>query len=385
MTSGWIVDPKRLLRRPGWDALAVSLAMAHGAALVTAPSAPLIAIGMWWNANTIAHHFIHLPFFRSRVLNQCYSAYSSLLLGLPQTLWRRRHLVHHFPRCRSGATGNGLPRALWIEGGLVVALWSLMLAIDLRFFLDTYLPGWAVGLALCHVHGYFEHAHGTTSHYGRLYNLLFFRDGYHIEHHERPGAHWSELRPRAATDRGASTSRWPPVLRWLDVVSLTGLERLVLGRPWLQRLVIGAHARAFRKLLPRVGTIDRALVVGGGLFPRTPLVLRTLLPQTHVTVLDADADHLDSARQLIGDDSVAWKVGTYDPTATIDAELLVVPLAFVGDRAILYRLPPARYVVIHDWIWRPRGETVVVAWWLLKRLNLVRRANECGHARSPAA
>jgi hypothetical protein len=53
--------------------------------------------------------------------------------------------------------------------------------------------------------------------------------------------------------------------------------------------------------------------------------------------------------------------------------LLVIPLSFVGDRRVIYDLPPAPAVLVHDWIWRSRGESVVVSWLLLKRLNLVRR------------
>ena len=55
------------------------------------------------------------------------------------------------------------------------------------FFLTTYLPGYAGGLALCALHGHYEHAGGTTSHYGTLYNVLLFNDGFHVEHHAHPG------------------------------------------------------------------------------------------------------------------------------------------------------------------------------------------------------
>ena len=47
-----------------WDALPVALALAHGALLLVWPSIPLVAVGLWWNANTISHQFIRRPFFR---------------------------------------------------------------------------------------------------------------------------------------------------------------------------------------------------------------------------------------------------------------------------------------------------------------------------------
>ena len=42
-----------------------------------------IALGVWWNANTIAHHFIHRPFFRHRLANHLFAALLSVLLGSP--------------------------------------------------------------------------------------------------------------------------------------------------------------------------------------------------------------------------------------------------------------------------------------------------------------
>src|SRR5580658_3377679 len=89
------VESRGILRFSAWDAWFVALAGMHGAALLLFPFAPVIAIGLWWNANTISHNFIHRPFCRPRILNRLFSAYLSVLLGFPQTLWRERHLSHH--------------------------------------------------------------------------------------------------------------------------------------------------------------------------------------------------------------------------------------------------------------------------------------------------
>src|SRR5207244_6782809 len=95
-------------------------------------------------------------------------------------------------------------RRLMTETGVVLAVWITLLTSSPRFFLTAYLPGYAAGLALCWLHGHYEHARGTTSHYGRLYNLLFFNDGYHVEHHAAPGTHWARLPDRIATDAPTS-------------------------------------------------------------------------------------------------------------------------------------------------------------------------------------
>src|SRR5438874_11673354 len=84
-----------ILRHTKWDALLISLSLLHPFAIVLFPSIPIIALGLWWNSNTISHNFIHLPFFRSSRWNRAYSVFLSVLLGYPQTLWRDRHLAHH--------------------------------------------------------------------------------------------------------------------------------------------------------------------------------------------------------------------------------------------------------------------------------------------------
>src|SRR5262245_6635435 len=168
-----------VLRHSMWDTLLVGLALLHGALLVLVPSVPLVALGLWWNANTVSHNFIHLPFFRSRVINGIFSVYLSLLLGFPQSLWRARHLAHHRDQPFRGTPVRGR----WLsEGALVLALWAGLLAFAPEFFLAIYLPGWLLGLGLCQLQGHFEHARGAVSHHGWFYNRLFFNDGYHVEH-----------------------------------------------------------------------------------------------------------------------------------------------------------------------------------------------------------
>jgi hypothetical protein len=354
-------------------ALFVTLSIGHGALLVTVPSLALVGIGFWWNANTISHNFIHRPFFRQRILTCVYSGYLSLLLGIPQSVWRDRHLSHHAGLARRVRPGTDV----LVETALVSALWITIAVTAPTFFLFVYLPGVALGLALCQVHGHFEHAGGTTSYYGRIYNLLFFNDGYHVEHHRRPGAHWTEL--RGSEDSNARRSRWPPVLRWLDAVPLDlhGLERLVLRSPRLQRFVLRTHERAFRRVLRDLPPIHDVLIVGGGLFPRTALVLRRLLPDASITIVDANASHLAVARPWL-DASVRLTNVRFDPAAAVHADLVVIPLSFEGDRQLVYNRPPARVVAVHDWVWsRPAASAgTVISWLLLKRLNLVASARE---------
>jgi hypothetical protein len=368
-------ESRSILRFSAWDTLFVALAGVHGAVLLMLPAAPVIAAGLWWNANTISHNFIHRPFFRPGILNRLFSAYLSVLLGFPQTLWRDRHLAHH-----SGAPAKlRISSPLVMETLLVGALWITLGALRPRFFLIAYLPGWVLGLALCALQGRYEHARGgvnqykAVSHYGRLYNWLCFNDGYHAEHHGHPGMHWTRLPEHVA--QSSATSRWPPLLRWLDDQpnrALEILERLVLRSQLLQRFVIGTHFRACKALLMDLPQVDRVTIVGGALFPRTALILRGLLPRARLVIVDANATNLETARANLPAGDIEWIRRRFDAAEPCDCDLLVIPLSFHGDRARLYRNPPAPAVLVHDWIWRKRGSSCIVSIALLKRVNLIR-------------
>jgi len=135
-----------------WDALFVALALGHGGALLTWPSIPLIAIGLWWNANTIAHNFIHRPLFRPRWQRTLCSCLLTLLLGVPQTVWRTRHLAHH-----AGVRARIKPSLLLAgEIALLIALWAVLLTNAATFALTVYLPGLVIGLGLCQLQGHDE-------------------------------------------------------------------------------------------------------------------------------------------------------------------------------------------------------------------------------------
>jgi fatty acid desaturase len=348
------------------DALFVVLSILQGVILLLAPSIPVVAVGLWWNANTISHNFIHRPFFRAAAANRGYSMYLSLLLGLPQSWWRDRHLRHH----GSHASRMRWTRQMTIETAAVAGLWTTLAVVARQEFVTLYVPGWLLGLGLCFLHGHYEHAGGTTSHYGRLYNLLFFNDGFHTEHHRHPDAHWTEL--AHSVDRSARTSRWPAVLRCLDALSLDVLERAVLRSRLLQTFVINRHARAFVRVRAHFENARRVTIVGGGLFPRTAIILRKMLPDAAITVVDASEANLAVARTYLGD-AITYVHRTYDAGRVDPADLVVVPLAFRGDRSQFYRESRDGVVLVHDWLWRrPTSVSTIVSWWLLKRLNVVR-------------
>jgi len=146
----------------------------------------------------------------------------------------------------------------------------------------------------------------------------------------------------------------------------------VLRSPRLQRFVLAAHERAFKTLLSKLPPINRVTIVGGGLYPRSTLILRRLLPRASLTIVDAKPDHLAIASTFLQGD-VELEHRFFDAAGAEPADLIVIPLAFIGDRDRIYRHPPAKLALVHDWMWRPRGEGARISWLLLKRLNLVQR------------
>jgi hypothetical protein len=362
------IPQNRVWRSCRRDSVLVALTALHAAVLLAWPVAPVIALGVWWNSNTIAHNFIHRPFFRMATINRLFSVTLSVLLGIPQTLWRDRHLAHHADvpwRLR-------ISRQLAIETVLVLWLWSALGVLHPRFFLETYIPAYLVGLALCAAQGRWEHAGGQpTSHYGRVYNFLCLNDGYHAEHHANPAISCWDLPQRV--EPTAATSRWPALLRWVDVPPLEVLELLVLRSRSLQSFVLQRHRRAFQALLPHLRPPRHVTIVGGGLFPRTAIILRELLPGAHLRIVDQSLQNLQTARAILDDDRIEYRNERYLPGKGQDSDLIVIPLSLAGERSAIYRSSHRAAVLMHDWVWRRRGVGVVVSAALLKRLNLVQR------------
>jgi hypothetical protein len=176
------------------------------------------------------------------------------------------------------------------------------------------------------------------------------------------------------------------VLRWIDHLSLDGLERLVLHSASLRRFVVDRHAHAMRALLPPRSHVSRVAIVGGGLFPRTALIVRSLLPEAEIVIFEARPDHIQIGQPFLSGHRIEWVCEHVSAALPASVDLAIVPLAFRGDRAAFVEHAPARFVLVHDWVWRgwlsrdlacgssTRGSrSVVISWLLLKRLTLVTR------------
>jgi fatty acid desaturase len=210
------------------------------------PLGLIYSVSISWNVNGVSHNFLHNPFFRSKVLNRLYSILESLTMGFSQVLYEDIHRRHHMGNAdlpdEKGKTIDPLsiykngheghpenpwsytflsffrddPREAFVsiarkskaeawwgvaEIAIFVAFFSTMGILNWHFIV-YFLPFWYFGHCLSYLNGYYLHyganpdvpiAWGVSS-YHKLYNWIWFYNGYHAEHHYRPRVHWTKMR-----------------------------------------------------------------------------------------------------------------------------------------------------------------------------------------------
>lgn len=279
--------PYRFFAYSPWDAVPVAEGILHLAAVVglflVFPLLPwwgvivaglLYAYSISWNHNSIAHNFVHNPYFASPALNRAFALLLSLTLGYAQTDYHYDHLRHHAGNSdrpdgkghtldpfsiyrfgRNGAPENMLryvfssyvrdtatgpdpfigPRRQldrkWgrFEMACVILFYGVLAFLDWRFVLCM-LPFNYLGHSLSALNGYYEHYRGNpdepmawgVSSYGWLYNVLWMNNGYHAEHHYRPKQHWTKMKElhgliaEQQKAKGVHVMRLPHALGFLE-------------------------------------------------------------------------------------------------------------------------------------------------------------------------
>lgn len=101
-----------------------------------------------------------------------------------------------------GRHGRGHIFQLVIETTALGAFWLAMLIVDWHYFVFYYLTSYYLGWVLSYAEGYLEHYGcepgnqyaNSVSSYNGVYNLFWFNNGYHQEHHWDPKVHWTQMR-----------------------------------------------------------------------------------------------------------------------------------------------------------------------------------------------
>lgn len=205
----------------------------------------LYALAISWNINSVSHNFLHTPYFRWKPLNYAFSLLESVAIGFSQVFYTWVHLRHHEGNSdRPGPDGttrdwlsiyrhgrNGQPENVWSyvflgffrDGGEPIyqalkkrrpfdADWGRLEIASFALFVVAMaliswkavlflIPFYYLGECLSQLNGYYEHFRGDpdtplawgVSTYARLYNLTWFNNGHHAEHHYRPAVHWTRL------------------------------------------------------------------------------------------------------------------------------------------------------------------------------------------------
>ena len=213
---------------------------------VLVPMGLVYAVSISWNINGISHNFLHNAYFRSPVLNRCFSILESLTCGFSQVFYENVHKRHHIGNAdlpdEHGHTHDPLsiykhgyegkpeniftyvfcsyfrddpkeifrdirrlsPREAWwgvAEIAFFLGFYVMGFVLSWRFML-FFLPFYYFGHCLSYLNGYYLHLGGNpnvpiawgVSSYHRLYNWLWFNNGYHAEHHYRPRLHWTRMK-----------------------------------------------------------------------------------------------------------------------------------------------------------------------------------------------
>jgi fatty acid desaturase len=230
-----------------------------------------VAWSYCWNLQCISHNFIHNPYFSNVWLNRAYSVLESLALGVPHVLYHHYHLNHHWgDNDKKGPDGttrdwssiyrygkDDQPEPFWrycllsffrvetvgvirvtarhhqlmqlaVETVVLGAFWVLMVVVNWKFFVFFYLPSYYIGWTLSFAEGYLEHYGAkpgnpyanSVSSYNRLYNWLWFNNGYHQEHHWDPKWHWTRMPDLHERIKGQMAANETPTLRGPHMTAL---------------------------------------------------------------------------------------------------------------------------------------------------------------------
>jgi len=234
----------------------------------------LYSVSVSWNINGVSHNLIHNPFFKFRMFNRLFSIMESVTLGISQTFYKYVHHRHHlgnsdrpdehgntydwisiYRHGRDGKAENPWryiflsylredPKAIYREirrKNRVDARWGIAeivilgTTIAIGFVLNWkfwffFLPFYYLGHCCTYLNGFFLHYGGNpdkpiawgVSSYSRWYNLRWFNNGYHAEHHFRPKVHWTKMKPLhhqiadAQRREGVRVIKPPHALGFLD-------------------------------------------------------------------------------------------------------------------------------------------------------------------------
>ncbi len=152
---------------------------------------------------------------------------------------------------------------VWFEAAAMLAFSGTLAYLHPMFFVKFVLPVWFLGQAAALAENYLEHHYAipgnrgtdSVSCYNRLYNWLWFNNGYHQEHHCKPTVHWTQV-PELRKEMLPETERRWCAGRIGSTCGGRGVRRFSVPSPYRGLL------RGFRKRIVRSAGFDFRRVFG---------------------------------------------------------------------------------------------------------------------------
>jgi fatty acid desaturase len=212
---------------------------------VMLPLGFLYSVSISWNIKGVSHNFIHNSYFRSPLLNRLFCFMESITIGFSQLFYECIHMQHHkgnadrpdeyhntidwisiYKHGHDGEAEHPLkytflsffredPKTVFralkhkdpcgafrgITELLLFVSTFVTLGIADWHYIIFLLGFWYFGHCLSYLNGYYRLYGGNpdepmawgVSSYDRLYNWIWFYNGYHAEDHFRPKVHWTRM------------------------------------------------------------------------------------------------------------------------------------------------------------------------------------------------
>ena len=298
------------------QAALLAAALALAATAVPGPGARValavgLALAMNWGSNTVSHIHLHAPLFRGEAANGAFSLFLSVLLAVPQSWWKLRHLAHHeLPDARDEPPGPGAARARrrrarraarrrrGARRGRAARLRDRLRARDAARLRALREPGAAGAPAQRRRRRRARAALQPAVVQRRLPRRPPPRARGPLD--DPAGARRRRATSSAPCRRssaGSNSSPRSPTAPPPRRSTRSSARRW--GSPSSAATCSPRTRAPGRALLRDAPDIREVTIIGGGLFPRTALVLARLLPDARLTIVDAVPAHLEHARAFL--------------------------------------------------------------------------------------
>lgn len=159
---------------------------------------------------------------------------------------------------------------------------------------------------------------------------------------------------------------------------LDSLEYITMNISYLRNWVLKVHETAFSNIfaLDLIEPPIRFIIVGGGIFPRTAIIIRNMFPDAQIVIQDMNHKSLECAENYMKDlgitDNIIYFKSRYTgvnydvASESVYGTVVILPLAFRGGEICQTTFKTVK----HCWLWEnhPCEKDSIVSYFLLKKI-----------------